>query len=77
MARDFLEIVVHFVVSALVGALVVCLLLLPLSFAWGFAYTAWPNLGAALVYGIAGAVLGEDFWESGWNPLRWLTYWWW
>ncbi len=73
MPRDFLEIAVHFVVSALVGALLAWLLLL----AWSSAASgAWIILGAALVFGIAGAVLGDRFWETGWNPLYWLTYWW-
>ncbi len=73
MPRDFLEIAVHFVVSALVGALLAWVLLL----AWGFAASgAWIILGAALVFGIAGAVLGDRFWEAEWNPLHWLTYWW-
>jgi hypothetical protein len=74
MPRDFLEIVVHFVVSALAGALLAGLFL----FLGGFAaYAGWIILGAALVFGIAGAVLGDRFWEAEWNPLYWVTYWWW
>jgi hypothetical protein len=73
MTRDTLEIVFHFVCSALVGALVACILL----FVWGFpTYGGWIILGAALAFGIAGAVLGDGFWEADRNPLRWLNWWW-
>ena len=65
--RDRLELAIHFIVSAIVGA-VIGVLVVPLLFSAGTIYIV---AGIAVLFGIAGAYMGDEFWHAAWNPIHW------
>ena len=75
MKRNWLEIAVHFIVSAVVTAIVGVVIVA--SFV-GFEFSVGISLivaAVAILFGIVGAYLGDDFWHASWNPLQWLRWW--
>ena len=59
------------VVTAIVGVVIVA------SFV-GFEFSVGISLivaAVAILFGIVGSYLGDDFWHASWNPLQWLRWW--
>lgn len=69
--RDWIELVIHFFISALAGAFFATLIV-QFQFSFG---TSCFVAAIAILCGLTGAYLGDDFWHSKLNPLHWFLWW--